>query len=92
MLLFSAITFEEVKSFLSAELEGFTIFDALSDCEFYKRGIVENSVVLTRFVENLINNAVRDLWVYACMLPNKVYSNRFMAMPFGRICLQPLSL
>ncbi len=72
------------KSLIAKHLEGFKIIDALSDFDFYRRGVVENPVVSLHHLNKFIENGVENLWTYTCCQPATIYSNRFMAMPSGR--------
>lgn len=76
--------YSNAKSLLEDLLKDFTIIDALSDYEFYKRGIVKNPVVRVDHIDTFIENKVENLWVYTCCSPENIYPNRFMAMPSGR--------
>lgn len=64
--------------------DDFKIMDALSDYDFYERGLVEHPVVLTAHLQSFFDHGVQDLWTYTCCSPSKIYSNRFLAMPSGR--------
>lgn len=81
---------DQMESYLKAKgivaplLEGYVIMDALSDYEFYSRGIVEHPVVAVSDIETFIENGVSDLWGYYCVGQNYEVSNRFIAMPSHR--------
>lgn len=74
----------KAKGIVAPLLEGYVIMDALSDYEFYSRGIVEHPVVAVSDIETFIENGVSDLWGYYCVGQNYEVSNRFIAMPSHR--------
>lgn len=62
----------------------YKIIDALSDFEFYKRGIVKRPIPVISDAIDFVGN-VPDLWIYYCCGPvDGYYSNRFLAMPSQR--------
>ena len=73
-----------VKEAISDLLEGYKIMDALSDVDFYSRGVLGLPVPTTSSAPSFIERGVPNLWVYyAC---NEVvdYSNCYVAMPYYR--------
>ena len=73
------------RSALIRELFGeFTIIDALSDLEFYKKGLIKNPIPSIRSAEDFYGK-VPELWTYYCCGPDDGhYSNRFFGMPLQR--------
>ncbi len=65
-------------------LEGYTVMDALSNIEFWQRGVVTTPVVATNHIQPFIDNSVPDLWAYYCCGQGVGVSNRFFAMPGAR--------
>jgi hypothetical protein len=65
-------------------LDGFRTFDALSDFDFYQRGLVETPVVATDHLEPFLEHQVPHLWAYYCCLQKVEVSNRFFAQPSAR--------
>ncbi|MBQ7101085.1 MAG: DUF4091 domain-containing protein, partial [Clostridia bacterium] len=61
----------------------YNMFDALSDYQFYKRGLVKTPVPSLNHAKPFIGN-VKNLWTYYCCGQYKGTSNRFMAMPSYR--------
>ena len=58
------------------------VLDALSDYEFYERGLVDIPVASTEHITKFIDNNVKNLWAYYCCCEYKDgLSNRFMNMP-----------
>ncbi len=62
----------------------YPIFDALSDFEFYKRGLVEHPVVALSHIGSFLEEGVSGLWGYYCCSQGERVTNRFMAMPAAR--------
>ena len=59
-------------------------FDALSDFEFYKKGLVKTPVPAVNHIEPFVGK-VENLWAYYCCGQNRDYvPNRFFAMPSQR--------
>lgn len=65
-------------------LTGFNIIDALSDFEFYEKGIIKTPIPASNHIEPFINAKVRNLWTYYCCGQYLEVSNRFMSMPGRR--------
>lgn len=58
------------------------VFDALSEYEFYERGLVDIPVASTAHIAKFIEHKVEDLWAYYCCCEfREGLSNRFMNMP-----------
>ena len=74
------------RSALIKELFGeFPIIDALSDFEFYKKGIIKNPIPCINHAEEFYGN-VPELWIYYCCGPDSGhYPNRFFGMPLQRM-------
>lgn len=65
-------------------LKGYTIMDALSDFDFYQKGVCEHPVVASNHVTPFLEHHVPDLWVYYCCGQGYKVSNRFFGMPSAR--------
>lgn len=77
-------SYSKCKELVKSHLEGYRIMDALSDYDFYAKGVVEKPVVATDHVKKYLDNKVSDLWVYYCSAQARGVSNRFIAMPSYR--------
>lgn len=81
---------DHLESYLAAKkqvedlLEGYTMIDALSSFEFYKRGIVKHPIPANSHIQPFIDHQVEDLWVYYCCAQCVDVPNRFYAMPSAR--------
>lgn len=63
----------------------YPVIDALSDHEFYKRGLVDNPIPGTDRCEAFMEDkAIKDRWAYYCCTQNKLVSNRFFSMSSAR--------
>ena len=64
---------------------GSKIFDALSNYEFYEKGLVECPVTGVGHIHEFLKHNVEEQWVYYCCEPEKGFPNSFLAMPSCRI-------
>ncbi|MBO5286036.1 MAG: DUF4091 domain-containing protein [Clostridia bacterium] len=63
--------------------------DALSDYEFYKKGLVDIPVSCINHYQDFADNNVENVFAYYCCNPtNQYYCNRFLNMPLqrARVC------
>ncbi len=72
------------KAVVADLLEGYTIMDALSNYDFYARGIVTTPIPSNDHITHFIENKVPDLWTYYCCGQCYHVSNRLIAMPGWR--------
>ncbi len=77
-------SYENARNIVKDLLEGFPIIDALSDYDFYEKGLVENPIPANNHIEPFLENGVTPLWTYYCVSQYKDVSNRFFAMPSAR--------
>lgn len=73
-----------VKSKIADILEGYPVYDALSDFDFYETGIVANPIPSSDHIEPFLAANIEDLWTYYCCGQWKDVSNRFISMPLAR--------
>lgn len=71
------------KSQISDLLAGYTIMDALSSYEFYKKGCVGLPVPSNDHIEDF-KDTVKPLWTYYCIAQGNLVPNRFIALPSAR--------
>lgn len=64
--------------------EDVTFIDALSNIDFYERGIVEHPIPANDHISPFIENGVDPLWTYYCVSQRQKVSNRFFCMPSAR--------
>lgn len=58
--------------------------DALSNIDFYEKGLVDNPVCCIAEIEPFIEKNVENLWGYYCNTEGEKVSNRFLSMPMSR--------
>lgn len=56
------------------------LIDALSDVEFYRKGLVKTPIPASNEIEPFLAEDIDERWVYYCCIQGKDVSNRFMAM------------
>ena len=76
--------YKAAKDSIADLLEDYVIMDALSNYEFYSKGIVKTPIPCNDHVKPFIDNKVPGLWTYYCSGQWKDVSNRFLAMPSYR--------
>ncbi|MDD3766244.1 MAG: DUF4091 domain-containing protein [Eubacteriales bacterium] len=76
--------YQAARAMVEDLLEGFVIFDALSEYKFYEMGVVTKPVPATNHIEPFLQNKVPNLWTYNCCAQKVGVGNRFMAMPSYR--------
>ena len=65
-------------------IEGCRTFDALSDYEFVKTGLVQTPVTSTDHIEPFLENKLEHQWGYYCCGQNYLVSNKYLSMPSYR--------
>ncbi len=65
-------------------LEGFPLYDALSERAFYDKGLVEHPIAATDHIGPFLEAGAPGLWAYTCCSQNVDVGNRFLAMPSYR--------
>ncbi|MBS6193961.1 MAG: DUF4091 domain-containing protein [Clostridiales bacterium] len=73
-------SYKAARNVVAKDLEGYTVFDALSDYEFYKEGLVAEPVCAVNHIGPFIENRPEKLWGYYCTAQWKDVSNRFIAL------------
>ncbi len=72
------------KEMVSEHLKDYHIIEALSDYDFYEKGLVPSPVPATNHIKPFLDNKVPNLWTYYCSGQQKDVSNRLLAMPSWR--------
>ncbi len=62
----------------------YPIIDALSNYEFYSKGVLKKPIPSNDHIKPFLENKVPDLWTYYCCVQTQDVSNRLMAMPAYR--------
>lgn len=65
-------------------VEGYPVMDALSNYDFYEKGLVERPVPGSNHIQPFLDNNVKNLWTYYCCMQREGVANRFFAMPSAR--------
>lgn len=60
-------------------------FDALSNVEFYEKGLVECPVTCVSHMDEFLKYNIPNQWLYYCCEPQTVYPNSLLAMPSARV-------
>jgi hypothetical protein len=73
-----------VKSKIADILAEYPVYDALSDFDFYEKGIVARPIPACDHIEPFLEANIDDLWTYYCCGQCRNVSNRFIDMPLAR--------
>lgn len=65
-------------------IEDCRTLDALSEYEFYKKGLVDTPVTSTQLIEPFLEANIENQWAYYCCAEYVDVGNRFMSMPSYR--------
>ncbi len=65
-------------------IDGCPTLDAISNYDFYEKGLIPNPVTATDHIDVFIENNVKNQWAYYCCGQCKKVGNRFLAMPSYR--------
>jgi len=76
--------YKRCKDLIEQYLEGCPIIDALSDFDFYSKGVLKKPVPSTCNAMTFVEAGVPNLWVYYCGGGSKGVSDRSIAMPSHR--------
>ncbi len=76
--------YEIARNILKPLIGNAKTLDALSQCEFYEKGLVECPVTSVKHAHEFLERNVNELWVYYCCSPERVFTNSFIAMPSCR--------
>lgn len=83
----TAASIEEYKyahGIITKYIDGCPTMDALSDYEFYERGLVNTPVTALSHLESFLCHEVENQWAYYFCGEAHLVSNRFLAMPSYR--------
>ena len=74
-------SYRAAKQVVAEDLEGCIVFDALSDYDFYKEGLVSQPVCALNHMEPFLEDRPEKLWGYYCTGQYEDVSNRFIVQP-----------
>lgn len=76
--------YAKASGILSDLVKGYPVIDALSNYDFYEKGLVEKPIPATNHIQPFLDHEVKNLWTYYCCVQNLDVANRFFAMPSAR--------
>jgi len=76
--------FSQAAAIVHKHLRGFPFIDALSNIEYYERGLVRHPIPASNHIEPFVEKGVKNLWTYYCVSQWDQVSNRFFCMPSAR--------
>ena len=77
-------SYKAAKEQVADILKGYTIMDALSNYDFWQRGICDTPIPSNNHIAPFIEGKVPNLWTYYCCSQQNKVSNRLIAMPSCR--------
>lgn len=77
-------SYKNARDIMDKHVGDFPIMDALSDYDFYQKGLVKNPIPANNHIDAFLENDVPDLWTYYCTSQFHEVSNRFFAFPSAR--------
>lgn len=77
-------SYQKASQMVRSLLNDFPIIDAMSDYEFYKRGLIKNPIPANNAITPFLEHEVTPLWTYYCSSQHHQVSNRFFAFPSQR--------
>lgn len=77
-------TYERAYKMIRLLIGDIKTFDALSNYEFYEKGLVQCPVTAINHIEPFLEHNVGEQWAYYCCGQHTDVSNRFLAMPSYR--------
>jgi len=76
--------FSQAAAIVHEHLKGFPFIDALSNIEYYDRGLVRCPIPASNHIEPFVEKGVEKLWTYYCVSQWDQVANRFFCMPSAR--------
>lgn len=77
-------SYSAAASIVHAHLGGFPCIDALSDVDYYDRGLVRQPIPASNHIEPFVERGIKNLWTYYCVSQWDQVANRFFYMPSAR--------
>lgn len=71
-------------SLITSLIDGCKTFDALSNYEFYEKGLIKTPVTCTSCIAPFLEHNIEDQWAYYCCGQIYKVGNRFLGMPSYR--------
>ena len=76
--------FAKAAAIVHGHLKGYPFIDALSNLEYYERGLVRLPIPASNHIEPFLEKGIKNLWTYYCVSQWDQVSNRFFHMPSAR--------
>ncbi|MGY8824116.1 MAG: DUF4091 domain-containing protein [Candidatus Latescibacterota bacterium] len=76
--------FSKAAAIVHGHLKGYPFIDALSNIEYYERGLVRLPIPASNHIEPFVEKGIKNLWTYYCVSQWDQVSNRFFNMPSAR--------
>ncbi len=76
--------FSQAASIVHTHLSDFPFIDALSNIEYYDRGLVRHPIPASNHIEPFVERGIENLWTYYCVSQWDRVANRFFYMPSAR--------
>lgn len=80
----SSAHYQTAQKAVRSLLEGCTIMEAVSDYEYYEKGLVDIPVCAVNHIEPFLEKHTPGLWSYFCCAQTVEVPNRFISMPSRR--------
>ncbi|WP_373229819.1 DUF4091 domain-containing protein [Cohnella sp.] len=77
-------SYRQASGMINEYMPHFPIIDALSDYDFYEKGLVKHPIPANNHLTAFVDNDVPNLWTYYCCAQYKKVSNRFFCFPSVR--------
>ena len=77
-------TYKIASDIMRPLIGGSKTFDALSNYDFYEKGLIACPVTSVEHIHEFLEHEVENQWAYYCCGPEKVFTNSFLAMPSHR--------
>lgn len=74
-------SYKAAKEVVEKDLEGYQMMDALSDYEFYEKGLVSQPVCAVNHIQPFLEKRPEKLWGYYCTGQYVDVTNRFIVQP-----------
>lgn len=77
-------SYKKASETITPYLSEFPIMDALSNFQFYEKGLVKKPIPANDHIDPFLESNVPNLWTYYCSLQYRDVSNRFFNFPSAR--------
>ncbi len=85
-------SYREARNVVHELIQEYKVIDALSDYEFYKKGLIDIPVPANDHADDFYKQGVDPFWTYYCVSQGYQVPNRFFAMPSARNAIMGILL